>query len=69
MKKQKIKRDMVIGDIIHKHPKTVEVFIKHGFHCIGCHAMGSETIEQGAMVHGMNDKEMEKFMKELNSKA
>jgi len=66
--KQKIIKDILILDLVEKYPKLAKVLVeKYGFHCIGCMAAGMETLEQGAEVHGMTGKEIEKMVKDLNS--
>jgi len=55
---EKITEDMKIEDVVKKYPQTAEVFAKHGFHCIGCVAASFESIEQGAMAHGIDIKEL-----------
>ncbi|MBL7147565.1 MAG: DUF1858 domain-containing protein [Nanoarchaeota archaeon] len=65
----KITKNMKLGDVISKHPKTIEIFLKNGLHCVGCHVASFETIEQGAKAHGMSDKNIENMIKELNKKA
>lgn len=57
---------MTIGDVVSKHPDTVEVFFRHGMHCVGCAIASMETIEQGAKAHGMDIK---KLMLDLNKAA
>ena len=52
MTKKKITKDMIIGEIIKKYPKSVEIMLEHGIHCIGCHVATWETLEQGASVQG-----------------
>ncbi len=64
MEKQKITKEMSILEIVEKHPETIEVFMKHGLHCIGCAAARFETLEQGASAHGID---VDKFVKDLNS--
>ena len=59
----KITKQMKIDEVLKKHPKTVTVFTKHGFHCIGCAAASFESIEQGALAHGVD---VEKLIKDLN---
>ena len=59
----KITKQMKIDEVLKKHPKTVAVFTKHGFHCIGCAAASFESIEQGALAHGVD---VEKLIKDLN---
>ncbi len=64
MEKQKITKEMSIMEIIQKHPETMDVFMKHGLHCVGCAAARFETLEQGASAHGID---VDKFVKDLNS--
>lgn len=64
----KITKNMKLGEVISKYPKTIEVFLKNGLHCVGCHVASFETIEQGAKAHGMTDKNIEELLKELNKK-
>ena len=66
---EKITKNMTIGEVVSKHPKAVPVLMGHGLHCIGCHVAAWETLEQGAMAHGMSDKEIEKMLKEINKKS
>ena len=69
MKKQnlKITKDMLMAEIVEKYPQLAEVLSEeYGFHCIGCFASGMETLEQGAQVHGMTGKEIDKLIESLN---
>jgi len=59
----KITKDMKLGDVIGKHPETIEIFMKHGLHCVGCHVASYESIEEGASSHGID---VEKLLEELN---
>lgn len=49
-----IKKDMTIGEIIRINPDVVPVLINAGMHCVGCPSAQGETLEEAAMVHGMN---------------
>ena len=49
-----ITKDMPIGDVVKGHPQTIEVFSKHGLHCIGCAVAAFESIGEGATVHGID---------------
>ena len=61
----KITKDTKIEKAIKDYPKTIEVFKKYNFHCIGCPASELETIEQGATVHNID---IDKLIKDLNKK-
>ena len=54
---------MSIGDIVDQYPETVSVFISHGLGCIGCDIAQFETLEEGAMAHGID---VEALLKDLN---
>lgn len=49
-----ITKDNTIEEIVTNHPETMMVFMKHGLHCVGCHVSAFESIEQGAMAHGID---------------
>ncbi len=49
-----INKDMNIQEVVAKYPELVPVFFKYGLGCIGCAAARYESIEQGAMAHGIN---------------
>ncbi|MBD3348164.1 MAG: DUF1858 domain-containing protein [Candidatus Eisenbacteria bacterium] len=55
---------MPIGDVVKSHPETLEVFAKHGLHCIGCAVAAFESIEEGATVHGID---VDTLIKDLNA--
>lgn len=62
--------DMVLGDAVQKYPDTAEVMFRHGLHCIGCHVSAYETIEQGAMAHGIDvDKLLDDMNKAVRKKG
>jgi len=50
----KVSKDMGIQDVVDRHPELVPVFFKHGLGCLGCAAARFESIEQGAMAHGID---------------
>ena len=58
-----IAKKMKIEEVIQKYPETIEIFMKYGFHCLGCASASFENIEDGAMVHGID---VDKFIEELN---
>jgi len=64
MTKRKITKDMSFRETLEKYPETVDIFFKHGMHCIGCIAASFETIEQGAIAHGID---VDKLIKDLNN--
>ena len=61
-----ITRKTIIAEAVEKNPKAAEIMFKYGLHCIGCHVSPYETIEQGAMAHGISDKDIDKMVGEMN---
>ena len=56
-------KDMGIMDVVEGYPQTIKVFQEFGMGCLGCAAAHYESIEQGAMAHGMN---LDQLMTALN---
>lgn len=66
MKSKKITKKMMIGQILGKHPELAETLIESGFGCVGCCLAGMETLEEGAMAHGMDEEEIKVLVETLN---
>ena len=49
-----ITKDMTIGDIIRANADVIPVLINAGMHCVGCPSAQGETLEEAAMVHGLD---------------
>ena len=49
-----IKKDMLIGELIRKKPEAIEVLMKFGMGCVGCPSSQMESLEEAAMVHGLD---------------
>jgi hybrid cluster-associated redox disulfide protein len=43
-----------IRDLLTKYPQAAEVFAGKGMGCLSCSAAMFETIEEGALAHGLN---------------
>lgn len=50
----KITKDTTIGEIVRSYPNCIEVLMSFGMGCVGCPSAQGESIEQAAMVHGMD---------------
>lgn len=59
-----IKRNMTIGEIIRTNPDAAGILMSFGMGCIGCPSAQAETLEEAAMVHGIN---VEDIVKALNA--
>ena len=49
-----ISKDMVIADIISIDRGVIPILMNEGMHCVGCPSAQGETLEEAAMVHGMD---------------
>jgi len=65
--KKLITKDMTIGEAVTKFPQTAQVFFSHGLLCAGCHVAQWESIEEGAIAHGIKD--INSLIKDLNKVA
>ncbi len=65
--KNRITKTMTFGEIITKHPESADILMEYGLHCIGCSVATWETLEQGAMSHGIDGKRLNSMLKELNN--
>lgn len=67
MKNNNITKDTNLGEMMQNHPQLISVLIEdYGLHCAGCMAAAFDTLEQGAQIHGMSNKQIEKMVKRLN---
>lgn len=62
----KITKDTNIAELSMEYPELAEVLSEdYGLHCVGCFASSFDTIESGAQLHGMTDKEISDMVKRL----
>lgn len=57
-------KDMTIAEVLRANPKTAEIFMRYGMHCLSCPGATGESVEQAAMVHGFD---ADQLLKDLNS--
>ncbi len=50
----KVTKDMIIADVIMINPGVIPVLMDMGMHCIGCPISQAESLEEGAIVHGID---------------
>ena len=60
-----ITKDRTIGEIIRIDQGVIPILMEAGMHCIGCPSAQGETLEEAAMVHGMD---IDALMKAINEK-
>lgn len=53
-----ITREMTIGEILRANPDVAPVLMEAGMHCLGCPSAQGESLEEAAMVHGIDVDEL-----------
>lgn len=49
-----VTKDMTIGEILRTVPDVAPVLMEAGMHCLGCPSAQAESLEDAAMVHGID---------------
>ena len=53
-----ITKDMTIAQAISTNQNIIPVLLDIGMHCLGCPSAQAETLEEAAMVHGLDPEEL-----------
>ena len=68
-----VEKDTMIGELLQIDTNIAPILFGIGMHCLGCPASQMETIEEAAMVHGINPQdlvdEINKFLVKENAAA
>ena len=48
-----ITKDTLIGELIREKPEAAEILFQFGMGCVGCPSAQMETLEEAAVVHGL----------------
>lgn len=59
-----ITKDMTIAEAISIDTGIIPILMNAGMHCVGCPSAQGETIEEAAMVHGMD---IDALMKDIEN--
>ena len=49
-----VTKDMTIGKLLMEHPNVAPILMEIGMHCLGCPSAQAESLEDAAMVHGLD---------------
>ena len=50
----KVTKSMLIGQLLRLDPSIAAILMRAGMHCVGCPSSQMESLEEAAMVHGMD---------------
>ncbi len=59
----KITKEMTFNEVLRAYPDTVKVLRKYGMNCFGCLGAEAESLEYGAVAHGVD---LDSLLKDLN---
>ena len=59
-----VSKDILIGELLEIDNGVIPILLQAGMHCIGCPASQGESIEEAALVHGINPDEL---LSEINA--
>ncbi len=61
----KVTKETVIGEVLKAHPEAIRVLMKYNMGCVACMGATAESIEQGAVMHGIDPEPVVKELNEL----
>ena len=50
----RVNKDTTIGEVIQIDAGVIPILMGAGMHCVGCPSSAGETLEEAAMVHGID---------------
>ncbi|MCI5501766.1 MAG: DUF1858 domain-containing protein [Lachnospiraceae bacterium] len=65
---ERINKEMIIADMLKIDPGIAPILMASGMHCIGCPSAQGESLEEAAMVHGLDANELVNTVNEYLSK-
>ena len=54
----KVTKETMIGELLQINADIAPLLLSIGMHCLGCPSAQMETIEEAAMVHGINPDDL-----------
>ena len=53
-----VTKDMLIGQLLQLDPNMAGILMASGMGCVGCPSAQMETVEEAALVHGLDIEEL-----------
>ena len=64
-----VTKDTTIGEVIQIDAGVIPILMGAGMHCVGCPSSAGETLEEAAMVHGIDSdmlvEEIQSYLQSL----
>ena len=65
----RVTKDTTIGEVIQIDAGVIQSLMGAGMHCVGCPSSAGETLEEAAMVHGIDSdmlvEEIQSYLQSL----
>ena len=65
----RVTKDTTIGEVIKIDAGVIPILMGAGMHCVGCPSSAGETLEEAAMVHGIDSdmlvEEIQSYLQSL----
>ena len=65
----RVTKDTTIGEVIQIDAGVIPILMDAGMHCVGCPSSAGETLEEAAMVHGIDSdmlvEEIQSYLQSL----
>ena len=65
----RVNKDTTIGEVIQIDAGVIPILMGAGMHCVGCPSSAGETLEEAAMVHGLDSdmlvEEIQSYLQSL----
>ena len=65
----RVTKDTTIGEVIQIDAGVIPILVGAGMHCVGCPSSAGETLEEAAMVHGIDSdmlvEEIQSYLQSL----
>lgn len=65
---KQVTKETMIGELLQIDANVAPLLLNIGMHCLGCPSSQMETIEEAAMVHGINPEELVNSINEFLAK-
>lgn len=64
----KVTKSMTIGELLQLDQNIAVILMRAGMHCLGCPSSQAESLEEAAMVHGLDADVLEAQINDFLSK-
>ncbi len=64
-----VSKDITIGELLNIDTGVIPILMNIGMHCVGCPASSGESIEEAAMVHGIDPDDLVKQINDYLAEA